>query len=503
MSTPSPEDLLSAFLDGETSPAETARLEKQLSADPLLREQLQELREISSAVQQIPLPAPPVGLHESVMSAIRQLPIQQLPLDASENVSHEQSVAAGDRIGQSRSDGPATRRWQRWTGMICAALVLSLTASLLLVPKQWYPLAASLDEKLAVSTQAELVEEDHNPTLMAATSRSDAPVAMEMAAPSVSPMAAPSQAARSFAIGGNSLPQESLSISSAPSANVADVPIVKLTNEEIRKKIESLQRKPVSGNSIQVPGKLMVQGGETPIVVVFTVVDVHQAMSQMQVLLQKQQVRTLDNEPVKATFNADDGQSDLLKVVSVELEMEGSEMATLLNGVPALDAVLYVVNSKSTDGNPAGGKEAVTEGVADKALVDTDINASRRVRTAAPEEPIASRSIQEASSGVAPMQKSETYQFRFDQLAESSSMSRGRDTDEAQVTSLRETVSPGIQSSDAIQIFSSKPSVMKSEVAMKQKPGSPSVKSATTPARYRAFILFQQPTENGSLPMNK
>jgi hypothetical protein len=121
-----------------------------------------------------------------------------------------------------------------------------------------------------------------------------------------------------------------------------EVPVVLVTRDEIRQKIGELERLPRPGYSIQVPAALRTQNGESPIVVVFTVVDVSQAMNRLQVLLQREQVRSQDQAglPAESELNFQS-----LTAVSMELEMDGTEMASVLERVPALDAVMYVAQN--------------------------------------------------------------------------------------------------------------------------------------------------------------
>lgn len=88
---PTPDsELLSLYLDGELSPAETAEVERLLAEDPAARQLLQELRALSAA--------------------IRDLPTYQLDEDLSQQVLRE----AEWRVLTERSGEPAApNRWQK------------------------------------------------------------------------------------------------------------------------------------------------------------------------------------------------------------------------------------------------------------------------------------------------------------------------------------------------------------------------------------------------------
>lgn len=72
-STPSTE-LLSAYLDGELSPAEQAALESALAKQAELREELEQLRELSARLRQLSRPVAPLELAGAVQERIVRLP---------------------------------------------------------------------------------------------------------------------------------------------------------------------------------------------------------------------------------------------------------------------------------------------------------------------------------------------------------------------------------------------------------------------------------------------
>ncbi|HWL10967.1 MAG TPA: zf-HC2 domain-containing protein, partial [Planctomicrobium sp.] len=303
MLNPTPDELLSAYLDGELSPSETASLEQRLSTDSSLREQLQELRELSQTLRQLPRSNAPAELHQSVMETIHRLP----PIT---------TTTSGAAKSSTKGFSLLRRRW--WTGVISAGLLLCLLSSLLITPREWHPLAVSLHEKEANIQSKESPEWNLQESPALAANKDTGMASAEMAsatlmvAPASSPITPPTAPTPSIAASGT---VSSLGLGEQEQQTVAElpVPVVTMTNEEIRRKIESLQRAPAVGNSIQVPARMVESTGETPIVVVFTVVDVHQAMNQMQVLLQKQQVRTLDNKPVALLIGDSDKQSNSLQ----------------------------------------------------------------------------------------------------------------------------------------------------------------------------------------------
>ncbi len=62
-----PEDVLSAYLDGELSAHERAAVERELAASPSWSAILREVREVRAAVRGLPVPEPPEDVFERVL----------------------------------------------------------------------------------------------------------------------------------------------------------------------------------------------------------------------------------------------------------------------------------------------------------------------------------------------------------------------------------------------------------------------------------------------------
>lgn len=63
---PLPDDLLSAYLDGECTPAERAAVEARLAADARWREELEAVRSAREALRRLPFREPPAGFLEGL-----------------------------------------------------------------------------------------------------------------------------------------------------------------------------------------------------------------------------------------------------------------------------------------------------------------------------------------------------------------------------------------------------------------------------------------------------
>jgi hypothetical protein len=279
MSTSDHDELLSAFLDGELSPDEMRALERRIASSPRDRELLEELTETSQAIRLLRRPYAPPELRTAILDQIDQ----QHPALAIRSLSRSWR----------------TKQAAGWSALTAAGLLLMVGTWALLKTDR-----PGLEAKLAKSESLPLA-------------RAQTPAEQPLPRPPEIAAAAPMR--------------------SQP------VQVVGLSKDEIRRKIAELDHHPMPGNAIQIPASIHTEAGETPIVVVFTVVDVMHAMNQMQVLVKKQQVRTLDNRVLEQDqANSPDSQ---LTAVTLELAMDGPEMAAILNSISALDAVMYVEDS--------------------------------------------------------------------------------------------------------------------------------------------------------------
>jgi len=302
------DELLSAYLDGEVTPVERAEIERQLEDSLDLRERLAVLTEVSQQVRMLKRPYAPPEIRAGVEARIHQLP---RPLSPGNGVS----VPAG------------LKRWVNWLTVASAATLL-LVAGWAINRRPAEQIAA-LDPVAVRSVPTESM-------------------------PARKATADLTQSELSMSIATQNLEKHPLS-----NQQGEPVQIVNVSRDEIRQQIAELGQKSLTGMSIDVPGKLQEGDGDIPIVVVFTVVDVREAMNQMQVLLQQQQVRSPDNQVL--VLNRDKSDQSHLTAVTMQLEMDGPEMAAVLNSVAAFDAVMYVdhnANLQKTDQQSVAGATA-------------------------------------------------------------------------------------------------------------------------------------------------
>jgi len=285
MPTPFSEDLLSAYLDGELTPEERLAVERHLQNSPSLREQLDESAELSRSLRRLPRLSAPAEIHASVMSAI-----------------HLRSMSRPPRPAMAVESKPGTRRrllqWQGWSA-IAAICLLFVVGGWSLRPQ----------EKMSITA-------DHS------------------SAPALADMAMHSPLPEVLSLG------MEVATDDQSGELMEPVPLVIITEEQIREHLAGLNRPLFPGNTLSFTKSV----GTTPIVVDLTVVDVMETVGQLQVLLRKQSSSGANNVVIESATDAPGGSQDS-RLVAVYLEMDGTNMASLLNQVPALDAVVYVDGS--------------------------------------------------------------------------------------------------------------------------------------------------------------
>jgi len=113
---PSDEELLSAYLDGELTADEQARVERWLAEDSGYRQLHEELRALRQHIETLPMARLPADFRETVLSAAER-----------QMVAPKRSTAA-----MQPAPLPDGRRWVRplmWTGLIAAAALLVMIFS--------------------------------------------------------------------------------------------------------------------------------------------------------------------------------------------------------------------------------------------------------------------------------------------------------------------------------------------------------------------------------------
>ena len=546
MSQPHFEELLSAYLDGELSPVELAELERHLQTDPALQEQLRELEELSAAIQAFPRLSAPESLSAAVLARLDH-PAEELTEELTAPDADAGSLSAGKQHATATPDAarPATAfapsaaaRRRVWPVLTTAlSLLVAVTAGGLWLQQSIHretahretaqgplpelasaepqahtlnataptpPDPNSLARKQSPAPAAQGIARQETPQTKTLTSEPlitmsrsrSSPLPMASASPPVLPTAEPVSNLPATQADAQTMGKEQAApLAGTDGSQAPEVPVVVVTRDEIRQKIGELERLPQPGYSIKVPAALRTQNGESPIVVVFTVVDVSQAMNRLQVLLQRERIRSQDQAglPAESTLNFQS-----LTAVSMELEMDGTEMASVLERVPALDAVMYVAQNEATSAasQSAASGIAPEQAFSDRPIRHRSLPVASGVPTPSPgalsvEQPVLFR-FQPALSGGA----GSAAQF---------SEARSPDT---QTAPRSPALAPALAGQPAqSQAFPLQPPLQASRQPVLPVPqnqeSSPAASSVlsrqagnSASSRYRAWIHFQQPARD-------
>ncbi|MCA8995931.1 MAG: zf-HC2 domain-containing protein [Planctomycetaceae bacterium] len=294
MPTPHSEELLSAYLDGELSPAERAEVERQLDASPELRDLLDEWSELGQSLRRLPGPSVPADFHQSLMA----------------------DIVRSQPAPQRHSDPLGRHLWRfAWKAILAASVVLAV--------------GTAMFQRIPVG----------NFVAMDAAPEAERNIAMErVAAPAVELASADPEAGAPFEMVAPLSRAESISPTDGEMA-----PVYIITKDQIREQLANLGRAPMPGNSVSV--RRTTENGESPIVVDLVVVDAVDTVGQLEVLLKRQQASTPGEVIFEGVEGIESPNPKDSQLFAVYLEMDGPHMAELLNNVPALDAAVFVEES--------------------------------------------------------------------------------------------------------------------------------------------------------------
>ncbi|MCA9079208.1 MAG: zf-HC2 domain-containing protein [Planctomycetaceae bacterium] len=301
MSTPLPDELLSAYLDGELSAEERQRVEQSLRDEPTRQELLNEFHSLKQAVRQLPVPTAPAGFADDVVA--------HLPLPAASPVAS--------------ATKPRVRLPQIFSAL---AACLVVGASVWIV--NGFPFGApfqSSPESLATndSLSGDLVADAHSPMIAptAGNSTIDANAALEMdiALGDESDQFRDPVARQSGGFG-----SPLAATMAAPQAMAADG----IDEEQLRDRLLVRGRVPTTGELLSYLDTV----DDQPVVVEYVVADVQEALGQVQVLLNRNGVRPLTANSPATNRQADD-------LVAIYLEANEQEVSQLLNDIQSLSLV--------------------------------------------------------------------------------------------------------------------------------------------------------------------
>jgi len=323
MSKPNPENLISAYLDGELSSDEAAAVEQQLDASSALREELNDFTELRRSIQALPMEPAPADFHELVVANLPETaglltePIR--PWWMHPMVPTVVAVCLLVGIGTVLSQFPP--------GDQVAGnneLASPLEADTGFHPASGSEETFNQDRARSAPEMAldSAVVGDERPTR-------NQPGAL-MLEPSAEPDSFPSVAANEPAM-------------QAMQTQIAGIPsqraqVKTLTGKQLKQKLRALERTPEPGDVFSV----LDETEGTPVVVEFTVVDVMDALypgGKLNVLLRQKKGKLLTADPSqnKTPSKNDSG------MVAVLLELDNAdEMSLVLNDIRALEAFVYM-----------------------------------------------------------------------------------------------------------------------------------------------------------------
>lgn len=326
MTGPITNETLSAYLDGELSPAELGDVERELQGSADLRARLADLAEVSKSIQQLQAPPAPSDLHVRILD--------RLPA-AAPRQSQSNPVAA------SKRNLSTSTTWKLAGPVVAAAVLLGMLG--------WALQDRDPQNGLAVNDQSGSAE-------MAVDS---AEFLAEEAA-----MGAPAEA-DSIAIA-SAQPEPKLAMSDAEVEDITAKAVVasnaivdgthldfpqmtSMTREQLEAKLQNLDRPIEPGDVFSVR---QGDSDETPVLVEFTVVDVMNSLPNQEgvsVLFRRQSVADAKQ--------SDDADSPKMVAILVETDTADT-MTNMLSQIPATQARVYV-NSQDNRPDPVPTPQAV------------------------------------------------------------------------------------------------------------------------------------------------
>ena len=327
-------ELLSAYLDGEVTPEERAEVERRIEQSPDLREQLDEMAELSQAIQSLSRPPAPTSLQSNVLRMIQ-----------------ERTAARPQRAD--------VKRRNRYLVPSLATLIM---ICLLVGVGTWMLNQEGPNLALEHGQASPEVEE-----VRGVTERADANEIAELDA-----VPLPEEESFEFSDRALAAPASApLSRIGVPAESVpalTDLPmeeprVVEMDPAQLRRKLELIGHSPIPGEVLS----FVNSSSGVPMLVEFTVVDQMEVLQQVEVLLRQQKIQPVND--LRAATRGSRAPADG-ELTAVLLDLKESEMTTFLNQVPALEAVLYiedpaaVVRDATSEGGPATAlqeKAAVAE----------------------------------------------------------------------------------------------------------------------------------------------
>ncbi|TWT58483.1 hypothetical protein KOR42_18580 [Thalassoglobus neptunius] len=324
-------EMLSAYLDGELTDAEKQFLEELLQKSPELQAELDEIKNVSLRVQEVPRLSAPSDLQSQILDAVK---------------SHSTGVNKAQTASPKRSK-------VTWIASSIAAC-LGIGVTVWMLQRDQIPtdsLASRLPPTMIESKElatTPTTESSFNSTISLQTdtlesSRNFTASTMESLSNGVSnSLQLADQPSPAFTESDGISPIEELSTLAGvfPTEPQQPTPtVVSLSANDLAQRLKTLTDIPDRGEDLSVA---TVHAG-TPIIVDFTVVDIQKTLGDVEILVKSQTPRPADIQNIAInTQNADDQQFTV-----VILDLEEPTLENILNSVEAVSAVMYVEEDAS------------------------------------------------------------------------------------------------------------------------------------------------------------
>lgn len=337
------EELISAYFDGEVTPAERAVVERWLAESPDRRQEFEDIGQVSALLHSLPTPDAPDELAAATMRRIER----------------ETLLAPGPATAPQR-----TARRERIVAFSAFFVTVAATVLVMLTSRSWMP-------------QSDMVAMTESPALLANRAEGLADN-MDRAAPPV-PALALGESATAFREGTESRSSRGLDVAHSERERLPSSP-----KPEAQPAPASAAAKPVEERLAGQPSERMLlkdrdlrigsvipyleTSGDTIALIEVTVVDVRQAAGEMQVLLRKNAVPAADSaEPGQPQSKTTSRDADQL--IAVYVEGTSAQLAAILDSMEQQDTVLGMTLQPPLELQEVQQRASATEPQLDPAAV--------------------------------------------------------------------------------------------------------------------------------------
>lgn len=307
------EELISAYFDGEVTPAEQAVVERWLAESPDRRQEFEEIGQLSALLHSLPTPDAPDELAAATMQRIER-----------ETLLAPSSATAPRR----------TARRERVVAFSAFLVTVAATVLVMLTSRSWMP-------------QTDMVAMTESPALPASRTEGLAD-SLDRAAPP-GPVPARGENATAFREGAESQVSAGLDVarsererlSPSPKSEAQSAPASAANPVDERLAGQPSERMLLKERDLRIGSVIpyLETSGDTIALIEVTVVDVRQAAGEMQVLLRKNAVPAADSAEPGQTQPKPSG-SDADQLIAVYVEGTRAQLAAILDSMERQDTVL-------------------------------------------------------------------------------------------------------------------------------------------------------------------